>query len=421
MKRKIRRLLPNGLVNWFWHLPWAIWANVKYGFPARKLRVTGVTGTDGKTTTVFLIHHLLETSGRKTAMISTVENRIDINKIEQAGLHVTSPHPLVVQKFLKRAVRENCQDAVLEVSSHAIDQFRVWGIPFEVGVLTNITFEHTDYHGSFEDYKKTKIKWLRECKKKIVNLDLAGEVHDAVTFGFSKKADIHSEHIKDSFKSLALEIAYGGAKNLSVQTGLKGRFNVLNILGAVAAVKELGLSDQLIIKGLKTFKAPRGRFEIVIKMPFTVIVDFAHTPAALEAVLSDLKSLALEKAKDGAKLIHVFGATGERDSKKRPLMGRVSSQYADIIILTSEDTYKEDPSKIAEMIKKGISPGFKGQVYEELDRREAIRKAMSLAKLGDVVVLTGVGHQTTMNQGGREIPWSEVEEVREALKMFKKK
>lgn len=340
----------------FYHLLKAVVAAIFYNFPGRRLAVIGVTGTDGKTTTVNLIHHFLTESGYKAAVISTF-----------SSAHTTTPDSWKLQKFLSQSLANGCTHVVLEVSSHAIDQNRIWGINFALGVLTNIASnEHLDYHQTFENYRQTKLRFLASCQKAVTSADWP--------------------------------------KNFRFQTSLLGDFNRQNILAAVAAARALGLSDKEIKKAVKSFKAPPGRLEIVVKKPFTIIVDFAHTPQAFEAVLPVVKEM-------GKRLIHVFGATGDRDKSKRPIMAQIASKYDDIIILTHEDTYTEDPAEIVSQIAAGVTKNH----LEILDRHQAIAKALEIAKPGDVVLLTGVGHQKSLNLGGKEVPWSDQKTVLEIL------
>lgn len=339
-------------------------ATIIYRFPSKKLTVIGVTGTDGKTTTAALIHHILTAAGYKTAILSTL-----------SSAHITTPGRFAVQRFLRRSVDNGCTYAVLEVTSIAVDQYRVWGTDFAVGVLTNIANnEHLDYHKTFENYKNTKLRFLATCRQKVMGPEL----------------------LESDFK-----------KVLAVSR-LPGDFNRRNVMAAVATARLLGISDSAIAKAVASFSLPLGRLEIVVRKPFTVIVDFAHTPQAFEWVLPFAKSL---KLKAESKFIHVFGCTGDRDKSKRPIMGGIAAKYDDVIILTHEDTYLEN----LESIVKQIAGGVNRDHLEILDRREAIKKALEIAKPGDVVLLTGVGHQRSMNIGGKEVPWNEPRIVKELL------
>lgn len=382
----------------FKHLLESYREQLLYRFPSKKLVVIGVTGTDGKTTTTNLIYHILTSVGIKTAISSTLSSP-----------HMTTYGRGWVHAFLGRSLKNGCTHAVVEVTSLGIDQLRVHGVDFNVGVLTNIADnEHLDYHGTFEQYKKTKIKWLLGCKTVIANAD-----DESIS-------DIKSQIAKSHIKGQRL-ITYGiknkadvTPKTLRYTTKLLGEFNTYNILAAVTVCKTLGVDDKAIATGVSSFEPPAGRLEIITRNPFTVIVDFAHTPQAFEQVLPVAKSL---KQKATSSLIHVFGATGNRDRGKRPIMAKIAAHFDDYIILTHEDTYTEDPKQIISEIESGLKEFSYTNYLIEYDRREAIRKALALAKRGDVVILTGVGHQKSMNIAGKEVPWSEQKVVREMLKL----
>lgn len=377
----------------FIHCLEAIAANWYYGFPGRKMKVIGVTGTDGKTTTVNLIHHILTIAGYKTAILSTL-----------SSVHTTTPNSWRLLKFLSQSLKNGCTHAVIEVSSHAVDQNRVWGVDFAVGVLTNIADnEHLDYHGTFANYRKTKIKWLVGCQSVVVNAD-DESIREVRELEENKGKKIWTYGIKNRAEVKPDSISY--------TTKLLGEFNTYNILAAASAAKALGLDNNTIAQGIKTFESPAGRLEIITRKPYTVIVDFAHTPQAFARVLPVAKSL---KATTKNSLIHVFGATGNRDRGKRPVMAKIAARYDDYIFLTHEDTYSEDPKSILTQIETGLKNYKYANYLVEYDRREAIRKALSVAKRGDVVILTGVGHQKSMNVGGKEVPWSEQKIVREIL------
>ncbi len=373
----------------FFHLGEAIAATIVFGFPGRKLTVVGVTGTDGKTTTSTLIHHILETAGYKTGISSTL-----------SSAHTSTPGRWRVQKFLAQCVKNGCTHAVLEVTSIGIDQHRVSGTPFAVGVLTNIADnEHLDYHKSFAKYKAAKMKFLLSCKVVVANADdpvfaelkLQAKNSKVISFGLKNPADVDR-------------------KTLAYTTKLIGEFNTYNILGAIAATMALGVDSGIITRAISSFTPPLGRLEIVKKKPYTVVVDFAHTPQAFEKVLPVAKSL---KLKVSNRLIHVFGATGDRDKSKRPIMATIAAKYDDNIILTHEDTYTEKRERIISEIEKGLIDK-KYENYEKIfDRKSAIEKALLMASPGDVVLITGVGHQKSMNVDGKEIPWSDQKVVKE--------
>lgn len=369
-------------------------AHLYYGSPGKKMTVIGVTGTDGKTTTSTLIHHILTTAGIKAGISGTL-----------SSAHTTTPGSGHLQKLLSEFVKNGCTHAVIEVTSIAVDQHRIAGIGFDIGVLTNIANnEHLDYHGTFEKYKKTKFNFLKSCKVAVLNAD---------------DPSFSSWHSHSSTKQKLLTYAIKSKsdispKTLKYKTNLLGQFNHYNILAAIAVAKELKISDEIIQTAIETFVSPPGRLEIVTTKPFTVIVDFAHTPQAFEKVLQVARGLIKTKKN---KLIHVFGATGDRDRDKRPIMSSIASKFDDFIFLTTEDTYSEDPKIILAALEKGLKDSWYENYKVTTDRKEAIRRALNYASKGDVVILTGVGHQKSMNVGGKEIPWSEQKTVKEILKI----
>ncbi len=347
-----------------YHLILAILANLWYGFPSTKLKVIGVTGTDGKTTTTHLIAHILKTARKKVSFISTVV---------VSGFHVTTPNSFALQKLLKRAVKNHDEYFVLETTSHALDQNRVWGIKYEIGIITNITHEHLDYHGTYENYVKTKIKLLKMAKIGIKNTNKIANI-------IKKIPDLT-------------------------------KYNQYNYSSAYTVCKKLGLSDEIILKAMKTFQLPKGRLDLVHDKNFKVIIDFAHTPNAFLQLLPEIRKKYL---KQSGRLIHVFGSAGLRDATKRPLMGEASNKFSDIIILTEEDYRTEDPQLICQQIASKI----KNKNYQIiLDRQLAINKAVKTAKKDDVVVITGKGHENSLCRGKTEYPWDEYKAVERALEI----
>lgn len=383
-----------------YHLVVAIFANILFFFPSRKMKIVAVTGTDGKTTTVNLIYHILKNSGAKVSMISSIAAVID-GKSYDTGSHVTTPASFSLQKFLRKARNKKSEYFVLEVTSHAIDQNRIAGIPIKVGVLTNVTNEHLDYHKTYDNYLKTKIKLLKKAKICIVNTDdssymFLSEVKSKknqgnwITYGLSESSDYN----KSTFDIK--------------ENNLLGEFNQYNVLASVAACRALGITDESIKKALKTFSEPIGRVDYVYQEDFSVMIDFAHTSNASEQILK-----AVRPTVKGS-LIHVFGSAGERDVLKRPFLGEISSQYCDILILTAEDPRKEDVNTIIAEIEVGVKRG-KCEVIRIPDRREAIQAAIQMAKKDDLVLITGKSQEGSMNYGKGEEPWDEYKMVKEAL------
>ena len=378
----------------------AFLANLFFLFPGRKLVVVGVTGTDGKTTTVSLIYHILKSAEKKVSMLSSISAYIG-DKEYETGFHVTTPSPFALQKFLKKAVDQGSEYFVLEVTSHALDQHRIWGIPFKIGVLTNVTNEHLDYHKTYENYVKTKEKLLRVAKIAVVSKDdgsykLLGEARKTkkdenwITFGLSKNADLNPANFPFESKVLL------------------GDFNKLNALSAAACCRVLGLSDKSIKDAIKTFKMPTGRFDFVYRKDFSVVIDFAHTPNAFEQILSSLRPEVL------GRIIHVFGSAGERDRLKRPVMGEISAKFADVLVLTAEDPRSEDPDKIIDEVASGIKKKDV-EVLKITDREKAIKAALEMVRAGDLVLITGKAHEKSMTFGKEDHPWDEYKTVEEAL------
>ncbi|OGH24818.1 MAG: hypothetical protein A3B47_00130 [Candidatus Levybacteria bacterium RIFCSPLOWO2_01_FULL_39_24] len=401
-----------------YHLGIAIISNAWFKFPSRKLTIIGVTGTDGKTTTTSLIYHVLHTAGLNTSMVSSIGAVIN-GKNFDVGFHVTTPSSFALQRFLQKASKESPSSGatprnflVLETTSHALDQYRVFGIKFAVGVLTNVTHEHLDYHKTYENYVKTKAKLLKMSRIAVVNKDDQSyrlinskfEIRNSklVTYGLGKDSDINP-------------------KTFPFKTNLIGDYNKYNILAAISACRALGVKDEAIRKGIESFVAPLGRGDIVYptaalgQADFTVMIDFAHTPNAIDQVLKSVRPIV------EGKIIHVFGSAGARDVTKRPLMGEMSSKYADIIILTAEDPRKENVEKIMNGIAGGIQNSElrikNGTLFKIPDRKEAIKTGIKLAKKGDFVIITGKSHERSMNYGHGEVAWDEYGVVRRVLRI----
>ena len=393
-----------------YHLLQSILANLYYGFPSSKLRVIGVTGTDGKTTTTHLIYHILKSAGKKTSMISSIYAVIG-GKTYDTGFHVTTPDVFPLYGFMRQSLNSADQYFVLETTSHALAQNRVYGIIYQAGVLTNISHEHLDFHKTYEDYVKAKAILLQKAKIAVVNTD------DNSYPLLLRTLRVRGSNFPNPQGSQAQKIyTYGIKKKAVYRVDLRKRyklnlsdFNNYNYLAAYAVSKILGISEKDISKALRSFKLPPGRLEVVIREPFTVIIDFAHTPNAFHEVLTDVRNRFITSSN---RLIHVFGAAGRRDQSKRPLMGEESDRYADIIILTEEDYRDEDPRKICQEIAQGIEK----KPYEVIiDRKKAIEKAVEIAQPGDVIILTGKSHEKSLCRGKKEYPWNEYEAVKKAL------
>ncbi len=388
----------------FYHKINASISNLIYFFPGKKLKVIGVTGTDGKTTTVNLIYHILKENNKSVSMLTSIGAVVGSVKYD-TGFHVTTPSSYMLQKLLRKAVKEKSEYFVLEVTSHALDQYRVLGIPFSIGIITNVTSEHLDYHKTFDNYLRTKEKLLKMSEVAVVNKDDASYTlfsvsknqksnSNWITYGFSDSSDVNLNNF------------YFESKNLL------GDFNKYNVLAAVACCRKLGLLDNEIRSALKTFKMPLGRVDFVYQNDYSVIIDFAHTPNAFEQLLSSLR-----KTTNG-RIIHVFGSAGERDHAKRPFMGEISSKYADILFLTAEDPRSEDVEKIIDDIQAGIKKKD-AKVFKLVDRKDAIEAAVEMAGKNDMVVITGKAHEKSMTYGSEETPWDEYKVVMDAIRTRK--
>lgn len=374
-----------------------LFANLYYSFPSKKIKTIGVTGTDGKTTTSNIIYHILQNSGIKTGLVSTVNAKIGKNEYD-TGFHVTNPAAFKLQKLLRKMVNSKLEYSVLEVTSHGLDQNRNYGINFEIGVLTNITHEHLDYHKTFKNYVRAKAKLFQKSKVCIIN---------------RKYYKYFKKYIADKQKVILYD-ENSLDKNILkvVRNKFNEQYNVLNATAAILVAKEIGINDTQIIKAIKTFGGVVGRMqEVKNKKGIKIIVDFAHTPNALENLLQTLKK---QKPKN-AKLITVFGCAGERDIQKRPMMAEISTRLSDASIFTAEDPRHENVLDIITQMQKGVRRK-NAKVLEIPDRFNAIKQALSIAKKGDVIAICGKGHEKSMAFGDVEKPWSDVKAVDKVLK-----
>ncbi|OGY24290.1 MAG: hypothetical protein A2172_00265 [Candidatus Woykebacteria bacterium RBG_13_40_15] len=423
----LKKLLPEPLKN-VYHLLQALFGALIFGFPTRKLKVIGITGTDGKTTTCYLVNHILNKGGKRSSMISTVEAKIGMERIE-TGLHVTTPNPISVQRLLAKMAKAKSEYAVLEATSHGLAQERVAFVNFFIGLVTNVTHEHFDYHKTHRNYLAAKSKILKGVTYRFLNVDDrsyeslkdqgSGQL---VTFGLKNEADFVAKNIRRDSNLLQFDIESLGKKDqkISIKSNLIGEFNVYNILAATAVCRTLGVDQASIASAIEDFKGVPGRMQFIDEgQDFSVVVDFAHTPASLEAALKSLN-----KIKKG-KIIAIFGCAGERDSEKRPVMGKIATQLADYCIFTSEDPRREDVNQIIEQMAKGaLSAGaIPNQTFWKIpDRTEAINTAIQrLATGSDIVAIFGKGPEKSMNIKGKEIPWSDEQTAHTGLKERLKK
>lgn len=385
-----------------YHFFVAVAANIWFGFPSRQLTVVGVTGTDGKTTTTTLVYEILKRAGYKASKITSV-HAIVAGREYDTGFHVTTPTAWWVQKYLREALDHGDTHVVLEVTSHALSQFRVYGVQFAVSVITNVTHEHLDWHKTFENYLRTKLRLLKYARIAIVNRDDA-DVYTAALPIIMRKRYITYGIRRDSMVN---------PTTYPFKTQLPGDFNKYNVLAALSVADALGIDRSVATKAIASFGGVVGRMETVATKPFRVIVDFAHTPNAIEQALKTVRAMTKKR------VIHVFGSAGLRDQSKRPLMGGASSNYADVIVLTEEDYRTEDVNVIMDEITKGIPAGK--EVHRYPNRHDALVFALGQAKRGDIVIATGKGHERSLCRGTTEYPWSDQADIRKILKSLSKK
>jgi len=424
MKNFIKKIIPPPFLSWY-HFLLALLGAILYGFPSQRLKVIGVTGTKGKSTVVELAGQILEEAGYKVASISSIRFKI-ADKEWLNDLKMTMPGRLKLQRFLKEAVDSGCQYAIIEVTSEGILQHRHRFIDFDVVVFTNLSPEHIERHGSFEKYREAKGKLFQACSKvHILNLDDENvnyflKFKAERKFGFSILKDriflkgpsfvVKAKSIEEKINGIVFEV-----ERVKFNLNLLGKFNIYNALAAIC----IGMSQEVSLvtckRALEKTKGIAGRMEIVIEKPFKVIVDYAHTPDSLEKVYQTITHQLINSSTN--QLICVLGAAGGgRDKWKRPKMGEIAAKHCDKIILTNEDPYDENPMKIIEE----IAAGAKGELEKILDRREAIRRALCLAKQSSTnttVIITGKGSEPWMCvAGGKKIPWDDRKIVKEEFK-----
>ena len=401
--------------------------SARFGNPARDLRVIAVTGTNGKTTTVNFLNEILKEAGYRTAMFSTAN-------IEIAGeqtvndTNSTTATVARLQKFFRDAKKADVEFALIEATSHALDQYKFEGVPIEMAIMTNLTQDHLDYHKTMENYAAAKAK-LFEMNPNFVVLNADDEWFDyfnnfatesqKITYGEGESADVKIENFKLYKKGSEAKLRIDNNVELEIATNLPGEFNIYNMTAAAAGAYLLGISLKDIQEGIANLEGVSGRFEYATPgLPFDTIVDYAHTPDALEKLLKSAKEISKNRT------ILVFGACGDRDREKRPIMGRIAQDFADRIIITDEENYTEDATQIREEIISGISKKndkLPANIQEIPDRKEAIRKALQIAGKGDIVLITGLGHEVYRVIDGEKTPWNDTQIVREiAQEIFKK-
>lgn len=423
LTRGVRRSLPHGAVRTVedtYRKTRVKLLSARYGHPARQLKVIAVTGTNGKTTTVNFLNEILKEAGKTTAMFSTATIEL-AGKSKRNDLNATIPSTRHMQKFFREAKRANVDYVIMEFPSHVIHQHKLAGVPIEMAIMTNLTQDHLDYHGTMDAYAEVKSQiFANEPKYIVLNRDdewfdyfnkfSAGA--QKITYGAHKESEARIEKVKLYRKGTEAKITIDHQTKLDLATNLPGEFNVSNMTAAVAAAYLLGIELNDIVEGVANLEAIPGRFERVeAGQPYDAIVDYAHTPDGLEKLLTAAKAIAKNR------VLLVFGACGDRDQTKRLLMGQIAARLADRIFLTDEESYDEDPDEIRRMIYEGIeaSKGGVMKTTEIADRREAIEKALSVATKGDMVLITGMGHEVYRIVDGKRIPWNDADVVREIL------
>lgn len=393
--------------------------SARYGNPARHLRVIAVTGTNGKTTTVNYINEILKEAGLKTAMFSTAVIEV-AGKRQVNDMNVTVATTQRMQEFFRDARRAHVDYVVLEITSHALQQHKLATVPIEVAVMTNLTQDHLDYHKTMEQYAAAKaMLFATEPKFIVLNRDdswfeffnqyPAGA--QKITYGEHEEAEARINHVKLYKKGSEATVVIDHQTKLELATAMPGKFNVYNMTAAAAVAYVLGVKLKDIVEGVANLEGVPGRFERVAEgLGYDVIVDYAHTPDALEKLLEAAKSVTKNR------VILVFGATGDRDKSKRPIMGEIAARLADRIILTDEESYNEDPQAIRDQVYQGIEATHGAAKTTEIaDRREAIEKALSIATKGDAILITGMGHEQYRIVNGERLPWNDGDVVRQIL------
>lgn len=426
VRQVVKQIIPRNifrLIEPFGHLIEAIIANVKYGFPARGMHVIGVTGTNGKTTTTLMIYQMLHEAGMKVCATSTVAYGMD-GKLNQQIEHITTAPAGVLQRRLRDFKKNGAEWAVVETSSHSLSQYRVWGLPYEIAVMTNVTGDHLDYHGTFERYVEAKKRLFKIAAKNgrkfgVINAEdlntanFVASVPRSLLYGLQtgdlQARDIHLEADHTTFMAVV------GNESYSIRINIPGEFNVSNALAAVAVGREIGLSKEQIEKGIAALKGVEGRMAVIDEgQQFRVIVDHASTPDAFERFFESIRPTTK------GKLICLFGSAGRRDEAKRAIQGEIAGNYCDQVILTEEDDRDVDGSEILKQIAEGAIKA--GKVIDDdlfliHDRAEAIEFALRLANYpSDTVVLLGKGHEKTIERADGDHPWNESELAKQLLK-----
>ena len=428
-RRIVKTLIPHALfrkVEPYGHLGEAVLFNTLNGFPAKGLKVIGVTGTNGKTTTCFMIHRMLSDAGYKVGLMTTVAYGVG-DDIKPQVHHMTNVAVPELMQRLKMMKRHKVDWLILETTSHALAQHRVWGVPYSVAVMTNVTHEHLGYHGTFENYRdaKRRLFKLANANKKglrtgVINAEdpsaelFENDIKNPISYGIGQ-GDLRAENVKMTATGSRYKVKIG-IDQYNITCHLPGSFNIYNSLAAIGVGQALGLSKSQIEQGIAALKSVEGRMtRIEAGQNFEVIVDYAHTPDSYEKLFKDLQPMLK------GKIIVLFGSLGGGDSAKRPLQGGLAGKYCDEVIITEEDDRQEDGIKIMDEIATGAEAAGKVKdknLFLVHDRTAAIKFAFSRAGKGDTVLLLGKGHEKTIERADGEHPWNESELARKTLKQL---
>ncbi len=395
----------------------AVAGGVRFGFPAKKLKVIGVTGTNGNTTTCFMVWKMLNESGRKTGLMTTVAWGVD--KLEPELGHMTTVDCKTLNERIKKIVDAGAEYLVLETTSHALSQFRTLGVPIEIGVFTNLTHEHLDYHKTIENYRKAKIKLIKKAKYSVINADdkngkyFVKAAKDYITYGI-KNGKFRAKNVKTGVFGVKYEVS-NSSGDIKIETKIPGEFNVYNSLAAAAVGEKLGLTDEEIFKGIYSLESVEGRMNRIYlgeEQDFSVIVDYAHTPDALEKVFKAVED-------NSGRVISVHGGAGRRDESTRFSRGKILGKNSDIVIITEDDSRDENPEKIAAEFKRGAEAAGKKEgrnLVVELDREKAINAAIKLAKKNDLVLILAKGHEKKILRREKAVPFEDIKVAEKAVK-----
>jgi len=374
-----------------YHFIQSVVAGIKYGFPGKKLRVIGVTGTNGKTTTCFMIWNMLREAGLKTGLMTTVAWGTD--RLTPELGHMTTVDAFTLNQRIAKIKSDGAEFLVLEVTSHALSEFRTLGIPIEIAVFTNLTHDHLDYHKTLARYRAAKGKLFKKAEFSILNADDPATKYyktlskKYITYGI-KNGENRAKSIKLSVSGVEYSFS-----DINIKTNIPGEFNVYNSLAAALVGQKLGLTKAQIEKGISSLPEVEGRMNIIDEgQPFTVIVDYAHAPDALEKVFTSVKN-------HKGRIISVHGGAGQRDPSTRPVRGKILAEHSDLVIITEDDSRDEDPELIADGFIKGAEKAGKTlgkDLIKELDRKKAIELALKSAQKGDLVLILGKGHEKTI-------------------------